>query len=43
VKRIAALKPRVVASMHGSIYEGDGERAILDYADVLKEVFGAGH
>jgi len=29
-----------VASMHGSIYTGDGEQAILEYADVLKEVFG---
>jgi len=40
IKRIAALKPKTVASMHGSIYEGDGERAILDYAEVLNEVFG---
>jgi len=43
LKRIAALKPSTVASMHGSIYTGDGERAILDYAEVLKEVFAAGH
>ena len=43
LKRIAALKPSTVASMHGSIYTGDGERAILDYVEVLKEVFAAGH
>lgn len=40
IQRIAALKPSTVASMHGSIYQGNGEQAILDYADVLKEVFG---
>ncbi len=41
LKRVAALKPTTVASMHGSIYAGDGEKAILEYADVLKEVFGS--
>lgn len=40
LKRVAALKPSTVASMHGSIYTGDGEKAILEYADVLREVFG---
>ncbi|MCC7308851.1 MAG: MBL fold metallo-hydrolase [Acidobacteria bacterium] len=40
LKRVAALKPTTVASMHGSIYTGDGEKAILEYAEVLKEVFG---
>lgn len=40
LKRVASLKPTTVASMHGSIYTGDGERAILEYAGVLKEVFG---
>lgn len=40
LKRVAGLKPRTIASMHGSIYSGDGEQAILEYAEVLKEVFG---
>ncbi len=40
LNRIAALRPSTVASMHGSVYSGDGEKAILEYADVLKEVFG---
>ncbi len=40
VKRIAALKPKVVASMHGSVYEGDGEKAIVEYAGILKDLFG---
>ncbi len=39
LKRIAALKPSKVATMHGSVYEGDGEAAILEYAGVLKEVY----
>jgi len=40
LKRIAALKPKTVASMHGSIYTGNGEQAIIEYAEALKEVFG---
>lgn len=40
LKRVAALKPSTVASMHGSIYSGDGEAAILEYAEVLRDVFG---
>ncbi|HCA57959.1 MAG TPA: MBL fold metallo-hydrolase [Blastocatellia bacterium] len=40
LQRVAGLKPRTIASMHGSIYSGDGEQAILEYAEVLKEVFG---
>lgn len=40
LKRVARLKPQTIASMHGSIYSGDGEQAILEYAAVLKEVFG---
>jgi flavorubredoxin len=32
LKRLAALKPKVLATMHGSAFEGDGERAINDYA-----------
>ncbi|HBE82282.1 MAG TPA: hypothetical protein PLN05_00185 [Pyrinomonadaceae bacterium] len=40
LKRIAALKPKTVASMHGSIYTGNGEQAIIEYSEVLKEVFG---
>jgi hypothetical protein len=38
MKRIAALKPRTVAAMHGSAYVGDGARAIADVAQVMKEV-----
>jgi flavorubredoxin len=41
IERIADLKPRVLATMHGSIFSGDGERAMRDYAGVLKEVFAS--
>ncbi len=38
LRRIAALKPTTVATMHGSVFSGDGERQILEYAGMLKEV-----
>ncbi len=41
IKRVAALKPTTVATMHGSVFIGDGENAILEYAAMLKEVLGA--
>lgn len=39
--RIAAQKPTTVATMHGSVFSGDGEQAILEYSGILKEVLGA--
>lgn len=38
IRRLAALKPKFVATMHGSVFEGDGERALLDYAEMVREV-----
>lgn len=38
LKRLAALKPAALATMHGSTFVGDGERAINDLARVFKEV-----
>src|SRR6187549_84617 len=32
LRRLAALKPRTLATMHGSAFRGDGERAMLDLA-----------
>jgi flavorubredoxin len=43
LKRLAALKPRTVATMHGSAFEGDGEQALLEYAEIVREVYGATH
>jgi flavorubredoxin len=36
--RLAALKPRSLAVMHGSSFHGDGGKAILDLAAVIKEL-----
>src|SRR5687767_4638540 len=41
LKRLAALKPRTLATMHGSAFVGDGERALNDLAQVLKRVLGS--
>lgn len=38
LKRLAALKPRTLATMHGSTFVGDGERALTDVAQVIKEI-----
>ncbi len=38
LKRIAAYRPKTIATMHGSAFAGDGERAIADLAAVMKEV-----
>jgi len=39
--RLAALRPRTLALMHGSTYRGDGERAIRALAGVIGETLGA--
>jgi hypothetical protein len=36
---LAALEPKMLATMHGSSYEGDGGRAIRDLAVMMKEYF----
>jgi flavorubredoxin len=38
--KLAALKPRKLAIMHGSAFEGDGAQALRDLAGVFKDVFG---
>jgi flavorubredoxin len=38
LKRLAALRPKTLATMHGSVFVGDGGRALLDLAGVLQEV-----
>jgi flavorubredoxin len=40
IKELASLKPRVCAPMHGSTFLGDGEKALLDMAVVMKELLG---
>lgn len=38
--KLAALNPKTLAVMHGSSYVGDGGKALLDLAPVMKEVLG---
>lgn len=38
--RLAELRPRTLAIMHGSAYNGDGTRAIEDLRELLKSLFG---
>jgi len=38
LKRLADLKPKTIAPMHGSTYVGDGQSAIQDLAQVMKDV-----
>jgi flavorubredoxin len=40
MRRLAELKPRTLAAMHGSTFVGDGERALLDLNEVLRDIFG---
>jgi len=40
IRDLAALKPRVCATMHGSTYVGQGDKALLDMAAVMKELLG---
>lgn len=40
LQRLAALEPRVLATMHGSSFRGDGGRALRELAAALREVLG---
>jgi flavorubredoxin len=40
LQKLADLRPRTIAPMHGSAYVGDGERAIRELAGVMREVLG---
>jgi flavorubredoxin len=40
LRRLAALEPRCLALMHGSTHRGDGRRAILELAGVIRETLG---
>ncbi|MGE0480044.1 MAG: MBL fold metallo-hydrolase [Phycisphaerae bacterium] len=37
---LAALEPRVLATMHGSSFAGDGAQALLELDGVMKEILG---
>jgi flavorubredoxin len=40
LQRLADLKPQTLATMHGSSFTGDGERALRELARVIREVLG---
>ena len=40
VNELADLNPRVLATMHGSVFVGDGARALRDLAVMLRELLG---
>ena len=40
--RLAALEPAVLATMHGSVYTGDGAQALRDLAVAMRETLGGG-
>ncbi|HEX5647431.1 MAG TPA: MBL fold metallo-hydrolase [Nitrospira sp.] len=42
LQRLAALQPKMLATMHGSAYVGDGARALRDLAVMFKEVLAPG-
>jgi hypothetical protein len=42
LRRLAALRPQTIALMHGSTFRGDGERALLDLATLIRETLGTG-
>lgn len=39
--RLAALRPKTLATMHGSTFRGDGAKALGELDGVLREVFGS--
>jgi flavorubredoxin len=42
LQRLAGLKPKLLATMHGSSFRGDGERVLQEYAEMLKKTIGKG-
>ncbi len=41
LRKIASHKPKIIATMHGSTYIGDGEHALADLSLAMKEILGA--
>lgn len=37
IQRLAALKPATIATMHGTTFKGDGEKALLDLGQAMKD------
>jgi flavorubredoxin len=41
LRKLAALAPKTLAIMHGSSFHGDGQKALLGLAEVIKKTIGA--
>lgn len=41
MNRLVSLEPKVLAAMHGSVFQGNGAKALKDYSDIVREVFGS--
>jgi flavorubredoxin len=41
LRALAAMKPKTLATMHGSTFVGDGARALLDLGIVMRDVLGS--
>lgn len=41
LQRLASLKPKTIALMHGSSFRGDGEQALKDLGVAMREVLGS--
>jgi hypothetical protein len=41
LEKLAALKPRTLAAMHGSTFVGDGAGLLLASADIIRDVSAA--
>ena len=41
LRRLAALRPKTLALMHGSTFVGDGEGALHDLAAAMRELLAA--
>lgn len=42
LERLSLLKPKAIATMHGSTFVGNGEKAIGDLAVAMEEILGGG-
>jgi flavorubredoxin len=40
LRRLAALEPRTLATMHGSSFKGNGGKAIIELAEFIKQTLG---
>ncbi len=40
LNRLSQLKPRTLATMHGSSFRGDGSKAVMELTGVIKELLG---